>query len=547
MPTNVPTLADEATRARGADPLPPFAALARDGKRQVIEQLFGAERGRLTRVVHRAASTDPSARDLSERDLEQAIVELTVALPVYRTYLRPGSAVAARDRRLVVRSARRAQARGTTTVRSAVAFVRDTLLSAEAEDAQPPASELALRWQQFSGAVTAKGVEDTALYRDPRVPSRAEVGCDPGHPVTSLDGYHRAMRRRVSRWPGALSAGSTHDTKRSEEVRARLGVLTEIPAWVRRFVRWRTWNGRHGGEGIDPLEEMAVYQALLGIWPAGGWERVDAELVTRLQDYAVKAAREAKTHSDWLEPNEAHEAALRGFVAGITSSRRTRFARDLSRFAPFVAFHGLQASLAEVVLRVASPGVPDVYLGMEITNPRLVDPDNRAPVDLRARATALEALDAALAHDPGEETRALRETWEDGRLKLLVLSRALRLRRHLPDLFARGRYVPVHARGPAARHALAFARRRRNAWALAVACRLSVSLTGRSTTRLRWPVGPRVWRSTRLLLPDGAPQRWRNAFTGGEVGAAGRAGSRALPLAEVLRDLPVALLVPAAT
>jgi (1->4)-alpha-D-glucan 1-alpha-D-glucosylmutase len=212
-----------------------------------------------------------------------------------------------------------------------------------------------------------------------------------------------------------------------------------------------------------------------------------------------------------------------------------------------VAFHGLQASLAEVVLRVASPGIPDVYQGMEVTNPRLVDPDNRAPVDLGARAAALDELDAAMDDDLAAAVAASREMWEDGRVKLLVLSRALRLRRGLPDLFAHGRYIPLDARGPAARHALAFARRRRNAWTLAVACRFSATLTGRSITRVRWPVGPRIWRAARLLLPDGAPARWRNALTGAEVGAVGRAGSHALPLAEVFGDLPVALLIPAET
>jgi malto-oligosyltrehalose synthase len=541
----------DVTAAAARGPLPPFVVVARDGKRQAIEELFGADRDRLTRIALRIAALDTSARNLAGRDIERAIVELTVALPVYRTYLGPGDPVRTSDRRIILRAARDATASASSpAVRHAVGFLRATMLSVAQAPADGDVAELTRRWQQLCPAVTAKGVEDTALYRDPRVPSRAEVGSSPGDPVTTVRAFHDGMRSRHARWPGAMSASSTHDTKRSEDARSRLHVLSEVSdAWAERLDRWRRWNAPHrttvhGSPAPDGMEEMGIYQALLAIWPARAWAGVDAALIERLQAYVRKAAREAKIHTGWLHPDHAYEAALRGFVAAITSSSRTRFARDLAAFARFLAFHGAIGGLAATVLKVAAPGVPDIYQGTELWNPRLVDPDNRAPVDFTVRDDLLASLDG-----PGTPPNVpeLREGWRDGRLKLLVLSRALRARGRHTDLFARGRYLPLRARGERPDHVVAFARRLGRGWAVVAVPRLSARLAGGlASTESSWPLGRQAWGTTVIELPDGAPTVWRDAFTDRLIRVRTHHGVPVLRVAEAFDALPVALLAPGA-
>ncbi len=555
-PDGVAALAEAPVRA-GGEALLTFDELCRDGKRLVLTELFGAERERVTRLASRAASASAGTSDIGERDLRDALVALTAALPVYRTYLRPGLAAGTGDRRLIHRAARDAIGSSPSpSLRRAVRFLRDTMLSAATAgaDPEPHVAELVRRWQQLCPAVTAKGVEDTALYRDPRVPSRAEVGSNPGAPVTTVDAFHSAMRRRRERWPGAMSTTSTHDTKRSEDARARLHVLSEIPdAWLERVERWHTWNAHHrrrvdGRDAPDPTEELTAYHALLALWPASGWRGVDRTLVERLQRHVVKSAREAKVHTDWLAPVPAYERALRAFVASVTASRRSRFAEDLAPFAGSMSFHGALNALAATVLTITAPGFPDVYQGSELWDPRLVDPDNRAPVDLAGRTARLAAIDAASV-DVTRGIPALMERWQDGGLKLLVLSRALRFRRRQPGLFACGRYVPLRVRGRQAEHAVAFARRSRADWAVAVVPRLTVRLTGASVgSDPSWPVGRAIWGSTAVVLPSGAPTRWRDALTGGAVAAPARArdGERVLRLADLLSQLPVSVLSPEA-
>jgi (1->4)-alpha-D-glucan 1-alpha-D-glucosylmutase len=554
-PRGVRGLRDVAVRG-GERRLASFDRLARAGKREVLDTLFVAERDRLTRLARLVAARDGSAHGISGSDLQRAIVELTVALPVYRTYLRRGVDARARDARLIARAARDAAvATSSPAVRAAIRFLRDTLLSAGSPgvglEPDPAANELIRRWQQLTGAVAAKGVEDTALYRDPSIPSRCEVGSNPGAPVTTVEAFHLAMRLRRRRWPVAMSTTSTHDTKRSEDARARLHVLSEIAdEWLDRVERWRFWNARHrtavGGRQAPALgDELAVYHALFALWPAGGWSGVDAAVIERIQRHALKSAREAKIHTDWLAPNDPYERSLRAFVVAVTRSHRSRFARDVAPFARFLAFHGALNALAEVVLKATAPGIPDVYQGSELWDPRLVDPDNRAVVDLAARADLLAALDAAAPAGRGSSAASL-EHWEDGEVKLLVLSRALRFRGSLPDLFVRGRYVPLRVRGSKAEHVVAFARRFRADWAVVVVPRLTARLMGRRAgSDPGWPPERGTWGSTRVILPPRAPRRWRDALTFGIVTGRGRDGETTLLLADVLDGLPVSILAPA--
>jgi (1->4)-alpha-D-glucan 1-alpha-D-glucosylmutase len=322
------------------------------------------------------------------------------------------------------------------------------------------------------GPAAAKGVEDTALYRDVRLVSRNEVGGDPGVAPIGVEEFHRRVRSmREGPWP--LVATTTHDTKRSEDVRARIAVLSELPEeWERRVRRWSRANGElrrsiHGGAVPSPDEELFLYQTLVGAWPLG--EAGDLE--ERIRAYVVKAAREARLRTSWLDPDASYEALLEGFVHDALTS--DRFRHDLEGFVRIVAYHGALNSLAQVVLKAFLPGATDVYQGTETWRLDLVDPDNRRPVDFGALTRMLEELDGSVV-DP---ERLLAE-WPDGRIKLFVTASALRLRRERPVPFVAGSYLPLAARGPKADHVIALVRRSRRQWVMAVVPRLTLRLAG---------------------------------------------------------------------
>ena len=328
-------------------------------------------------------------------------------------------------------------------------------------------------------------------------------------------------------------ATSTHDAKRSEDVRARIDVLSEIPdEWGAAVERWRRWHAglRRDVDGVsapDATTELLLYQTLAGTWPAEG--QPGPAFIRRIRGYLRKAGREAKVHTSWIHPNEGFELAVDAFVRGVLAGSNRRWRRDFAPVHETVALHGAVNALAQTLLKIAGPGVPDVYQGTETWSLRLVDPDNRVPVDFDALSKQLSGLD----HVP---VASLLGPWPDGRVKLLVTSRALRFRRQQAELFASGSYTPLHASGRMDGHVVAFARRAGDAWAVAVAPRLTVG-PGRG----RWPVGE-VWGRSVLRLPDGAPERWSNVLTGEELSVSGGG----LPLARALATLPVALLTAAA-
>lgn len=448
---------------------------------------------------------------------------------VDRTYIR-GGRVSARDRAFIESALRTSRAS-----RRALGLLRRALLSPRG----PGGLRFVLRWQQLTGPVVAKGLEDTASYRYLRLASLNDVGSemDPEAPG-DVDVFHRRGRERAARWPGTMGATSTHDTKRSEDVRARLHVLSEVPGeWGRRVERWRRWNrdraGRAGGRRVpDPNEEYLLYQTLVGAWPLRP-EEVPA-FQERLRGYLVKAAREAKVHTSWRRPDEPRERALTGFADRILEpDPSNRFLTDFRAFQERVAWFGALNSLSQVVLKCGSPGTPDLYQGSELWDFSLVDPDNRRPVDFRRRAALLRELEGRLRGDRGPLLRDLWANWRDGRIKLLATRAALGLRRSRPALFARGLYLPLRVDGARAGHVVAFARVRGREWAVAAA--------GRWFTRLGEPGTPpagRTWGGTALLLPRGAPRRWRDALAGTEVEAEGRR----LRAAEVFAGVPATLL-----
>jgi (1->4)-alpha-D-glucan 1-alpha-D-glucosylmutase len=481
----------ESAAAQGAEP---FEDVESDAKRFVLHALFTPELRRLTRDMSPAATA--------------AVTALTVALPVYRTYVDHDGA-RAEDRTVQEDAARDAVRRGEADA-AAVDDIVELLTSGEGRD-------LAMSWQQLTGPVMAKGHEDTALYRDAVLVSRNDVGGDPGRPPDdSVARLHRRNADRARRWPRTMQTTSTHDTKRSEDVRSRIAVLSELPdAFEYGLDRLRE---RVPLDALSPTEQRLLAQTLLGVWPADADDArssVDA-LRDRLHGYFEKALREAKLATSWLAPNEPHERAVRGAVDACIADDGAVLHACFGDLVERVAFHGAMNSVALVVLKLAGPGVGDTYQGCEVLDLSLVDPDNRRAVDYERRREALQSL----ARTPVAE---LLDEWSDGRLKLLVTTRALAARRKHPELFVGGDYTPLAAVGD--ERVLAFARHHGDEWA--------VALVSRFTTR-GMPAGT-------VSLPPGAPTLWRDAITGTTVAAR----DAALALPAVFADLPVALLLPA--
>ncbi len=525
-----------------------FGDVVYESKKRVMQELFAAELRVLGHHLARLAQDDHGPA-LRTEELAQALLEVTACLPVYRTYVR-GLAVAPRDRSYIEGAVDEVRRRNPGVSASALDFLRRVLLldlrAASGVQWRGRARWFVMRWQQFTGSVMAKGLEDTALYLYNRLTSLNEVGSGSQGfaPSAGVERFHQHNRRALQRWPYTMNATSTHDTKRSEDVRARLNVLSELPtAWARCLRRWARMNeGKkslvNGRLVPDPNEENLLYQTLLGAWP------LEPEGITafreRLQAYVIKAIREAKVHTRWLDPDKAYENALVGFVdACLDTSRPNDFLDDFLPFQGRIAYYGALNSLAQVLLKIASPGVPDFYQGTELWDFSLVDPDNRRPVDFSKRTQLLNDLNRDEADDPVRLTQELLARWEDGRIKTYLIWKALGFRSAHARLFEGGDYLPLSASGRTAEHVVAFARRSRGDWALVTVPRLFAALCAPG----RPPLGRRVWKDGVLNLPPGAPGRWVNVFTGESLRTFGGPRSRAMHLRDVFRGFPVALLV----
>ena len=548
-----------------------FPELAHAGKLEILRGPLAPDVGRLVRQAATLGLRDASGAAIAEDDVREAVVALIAALPVYRTYVDgrrappPDEDLALIDRMLERMLARAPRRDG--PVADAARAICDVLrLAPDGAGKGRPADALdfALRFQQTSGPATAKGVEDTALYRYVPLASRNEVGGDPGEPADDpVERLHAANAERAARWPRALVCTTTHDTKRSADTRARLDVLSELPdEWAAAVGRWRAMNARHlgsagGGAAPDPNTEYLVYQTILGVWPAGSApgplpdEEALAGIRDRVREYALKAAREAKARTSWTDPDEAFEGALGAFVEALLDPARSEaFLGHLAGVAARVARHGAWNSAARTLVHLTAPGTPDIYRGDEALLLALVDPDNRRPVDFDARRAELEAVERALAGPREERAGWLREiaaTPEDGRLKTYILRCALEMRRRAPDLYGAGTYSPLAIEG-AARHAFAFARTSGARASVTVVARLT--LASGVTESAAAPAQHPVWGivhsrdNSRLRLPvvgRGPNDAWVDALTGRRV-TPGPDGRLDVAVADILHDLPVALL-----
>jgi len=528
-----------------------FPDLVRQGKRLVLETALSAGVRRLAERLRRLGAARPEALLPSVPALARAITETIVALPVYRTYVDDRSPVpSGEDHRLLRDALREARARGRAAA-PALDLLEEALLAREgpmrAPEHEGARLRLVQRFQQLSGPAAAKGVEDTAFFAYAPLLSRNEVGGGPEVPLDrALQEFHAGNVERAARWTRSLLAVTTHDTKRTADVRARLDQLAELPdEWVERLYRWRRINVAfkttvRGRRVPDPATVHHLFQAMVGIWPheppaVGTLE----ELRERIHGYMLKAAREAKRRTSWTDPDPGFEAALQADIAALFSPARSpRLLDDLDRWVARIGRAGWWTSAARTILHLTSPGIPDLYQGDELGMLALVDPDNRRPVDYALRAALLEEIEREWAGDRHARHRYLRrlmERPEDGRLKLHLIRTALAARRARPSAFGSTVYLPLDARGPAATRVVAFARGAERDLVVVAAARHIGSKAvadGASPTA--------GWDDTVLPLPSGWPTRWTCALSGERLDADGEV----LRVNALFALLPAALLVP---
>jgi (1->4)-alpha-D-glucan 1-alpha-D-glucosylmutase len=533
----------------------PFADLVYQKKFLILQVSLSSELHVLAYQLDRLSEKDRWSRDFTLNSLRHALREIIACFPVYRPYI-SAEGVRPDDEAAVESAVALAKRKNPAISESLFDFVRDMILlrypAAYRRRDKAEQRRFVGKFQQVTGPVMAKGYEDTALYVYNRLLSLNEVGGDPTRFGASPDAFHRFNEDRQRHGPHSLSATSTHDTKRSEDVRARLDVLSELPhQWQEKVALWGRLNRRHrvpyrGSEAPDRNDEYFLYQTLLGGWPIEPCPTEEfRKFVARIQQYMQKAVHEAKVHTSWINPNQEYDDAITAFVAAsLDEANNTRFLTDFRAFQRQVHHWGLYTSLAQTLFKIASPGVPDIYQGTEIWDFSLVDPDNRRPVDYDLRQRLLAQLQAQLAAESDclpTFARALTAAKDDGRIKLYVTCRALHCRRDHRGLFSRGDYLPVETTGARQQHVFAFVRRQEGRRALVVAPRLLATLIPQDRVL---PLGPEVWQDTLLLLPAAAPgQRWQNLFTGEILTTGEHQGRPSLPVHAVIAHFPVGLLL----
>ncbi len=560
-----------------------FADLAYHSKKRIMHETMSGDINSLGHQLNLFSERNRHFRDFTLYSLIATLKEVIACFPVYRTYVSADEPVTSDDRRYITEAIRCARQRAPSIPPVIFDFIGHLLLKqtmARTPEECCARARFVGKFQQITSPVAAKGIEDTALYVYNRLVSLNDVGADPRTFGVEPAAVHDWMARRQARWPTALSTTSTHDTKRGEDVRARLNVLSELPgAWKSAVAKWRAVNRRFKVEvdrrlAPDPNEEYLLYQTLVGAWPFESDAHTTARFSTRIVDYMIKALREAKVHTNWLRPDASYEQAVTRFVEAILDRRRPNL--FLQAFQPFqarVADLGIYNSLAQLLLKITAPGVPDFYQGTEVWDLALVDPDNRHPVDYGHRARLLASLQTCAAPLPTpasapntrsssttraavgaaeievtsatgptpEAIAALLEHRRDGRIKLFAMTRALGTRARMRRVFEEGDYVPLTTTGSRRDCVFAFARCHDAGVAVTCVPRLVATLTPDAAVP---PTGQGVWGDTRIELPPGLAGPLRDALTGAPRDATELAGAISIPAATIFDRLPIALLVP---
>ncbi|HTM06816.1 MAG TPA: malto-oligosyltrehalose synthase [Verrucomicrobiae bacterium] len=520
----------------------PYRDLVSEKKRLIIGKHMAGDVDALARLIKTISSRDRYARDITLYGLKRGLVEVLTFFPIYRTYINAED-YSDEDRYRLQEALSRAKDANPGLLLELSFIQRFLFLEAQQLGAEERKGwiHFIMRFQQLTGPLMAKGFEDTVLYIFNRLVSLNEVGGDPGRFGIAPETFHRYNTMRARLWPHAQSATATHDTKRGEDMRARINVLSEMPKeWERAVGRWRRANSKRthlkGKEVPDPNDEYFLYQTLVGSFPADG---AAGDYRDRLKAYMTKAVREAKVHTEWLKPDEAYEKAFAEFADEfLTAEPPTKFLNEFLPFTDKIAFYGMLNSLAQVLLKIAAPGVPDFYQGTELWDLSFVDPDNRRAVDFAHRASVLRDFKRREKENSASFVHELLDNWRDGRIKLYTVYKALNFRRAQSALFRSGDYSALEAKGKVKDNVCAFIRRHEASWAVAVAPRLMARLTAAGTP----PLGEDVWGQNTIDLPAEAPDRWTNIFTGEEMRNGTTNGANVLRLADIFKTFPIALL-----
>ena len=574
------------TYAKLTGQIEPFEDVRCESKRLIMATAMASELNVLAHALERIADGNRRSRDFTLNSLRDTLTEVIAFFPVYRTYV-DEQGWTPEDRAVVDQAITRARRRNPAMESSLFDFFREVMLPRSPEGAAmpepwvndrragyPPADadeakerlQFAMKFQQYTGPVQAKGLEDTAFFRYNPLLSLCEVGSDVERFGRTVEEFHQSNATRRGQRPFEMTATATHDTKLGEDTRARINVLSEMPdEWAREVRRWMRLNQPHrtvidGEPAPDRNDEYRFYQALVGIWPAEwstpraveemvqhtdpGALRAPCNLVDRIRDYMLKSVKEAKRHTSWLTPNQDYEQAVARFVEGVlVGPGGAKFLPAFGPLAGRVARVGMMNGLAQVALKIGAPGVPDFYQGSELWDFSLVDPDNRRPVDFDLRRRLLDDLENVLVLPSPDRADAISEmvaTWEDGRIKLLLTTIGLRLRREWPEVFLSGRYVPLVTDVTVPSGLVGFARIAGARAALFIAPRMTAPLIGESGAL---PLGGEAWKTTRIILPPELHGRmFRHQITGADIVPTAAGGNEWMFAGQVFERVTVGIV-----
>jgi (1->4)-alpha-D-glucan 1-alpha-D-glucosylmutase len=519
-----------------------FPQLLYEKKKLIINRQLTGDLDNLAYQLKRIANKYRHGRDITMNGLRNGMVEILAYFPVYRTYISSWE-VDDEDRRIIEETVQKAKS-GKSAYESEIKLIEKFLLldffEELTEEERHDCIDFVMKFQRLTGPLMAKGFEDTCLYIYNRLISLNEVGGDPVSFGTSLHQFHDFCVNRYKSNPHAINASSTHDTKRGEDVRARINVLSEIPReWKRHLKRWATVNKKfktnvHDLVVPDRNEEYALYQTLIGMYPFEPKEY--AGVIPRMEQYIEKMLREAKVHSFWSEPDTVYENAVKLFLKVIlTPSEHNLFLDEFIPFQKRIAHYGILNTLSQTILKMTAPGVPDFYQGTELWDFSLVDPDNRRPVDYALRNAYLtEIISRSNQEDIFDYIASLRENAIDGRIKMFLIYKTLAARREHQNLFLDGSYSQIRVTGKYRDHIIAFSREFENSIAVIIAPRWFTSLVDENS----FPLGIKVWGDTSVYLPAPGSRVWGNAVTGETIEKGGR-----VAIGDILTNFPTALLI----
>ncbi|KJR42028.1 maltooligosyl trehalose synthase [Candidatus Magnetoovum chiemensis] len=520
---------------------PSYEKLFYENKRKIIDRYMLGDIDNIIRLIKTVSSNDRQGNDISIHGFKDALIEVFVTFPVYRTYINYND-YSDEDQKYIKKAITKAKQKNPALLYELNYL--DRFFSSEFRDQLPEDKlnawlNLIMKFQQFTGPLMAKGLEDTLFYVYNRLISLNEVGGNPHKFGITTQEFHAFNQKRCDTWPNTMNTTSTHDTKRGEDVRARINVLSElIQEWRINLRNWHRMNKRYQRTVDSALvpslnDEYFLYQTLLGLWPFE--EQEDSNIEPRLKNYTIKAVREAKIQTGWLKPDIEYEDAYTAFIEDILKpDENNNFIKSFLTFQKKIAFYGMFNSLSQTLLKITSPGIADFYQGTELWELNLVDPDNRTPVDFQKRKYYLKDIIEKEKKDLPSLISELIETKEDGRIKMFLIYKSLQTRKKYAELFKGGKYMPMKTGGKYKDNIISFARTKNTRSLLTIAPRFLTRIVSEG----QMPLGKEIWDDTHIILPDNTPKTWTNALDGSIIESADK-----LEISSVFNLFPLALLI----